>query len=138
MFIRVRWQLAVSMLGVVLCTSGCGEETPLQPVNRRPVVHSLTAFPTTIGLTDSAIVVCVATDVDGDTLVFDWTSNCKLIKQGEHPWGGPTIYNRGNTLVVYPGSCINAPEDTGWVSCSAHDGRGGGAYAGAVRIIIRQ
>jgi len=123
-------------LCALTCLSSCGAKTPLQPVNRSPEVQSLIAFPVSISVGDSAVVVCHATDSDGDQVVFDWSSDCRLIKQGAP--GQLTLYNVGSTLVVYAGACADAPLDTGWVSCSVRDGRGGGAYAGVVRILIRQ
>jgi len=119
--------------GVILLMSGCHAATPIQPVNRSPVVHSLLAFPTTIGSSDSAVVVCIATDADGDTVVFDWDSDCRLVMKGASRSG--TAYNRPNVLVVYAG-CVTGPVDTGSVYCFARDGRGGGAYAGRVSIIV--
>jgi len=126
---------AMRGLCVLTCLSSCGTKTPLEPVNRDPAVQSLFAFPASIPPGDSAVVVCHATDPDGDPVLFDWTSDCRLIKQGDH---GGTVYSRGNTLVVYAGACASAPVDTGWVSCEVRDGRGGGAYAGTIRIVIRQ
>jgi hypothetical protein len=123
-------------LCVLACLSGCGVKTPLEPVNRSPVVRSLIAFPASISPGDSAVVVCQATDPDGDPVVFDWTSDCRLIKQGAP--GDFTAFNRGNAVVVYAGACADAPLDTGWVSCHVRDGRGGGAYAGVIRIVIQQ
>jgi hypothetical protein len=134
---RLRLRLSALIAGAGLSLAGCGAEIPLQPVNHSPVALSLSAFPTTIGIGDSAIVVCLATDADGDTVVFDWSSDCRLVKKGPvRP--GPTLYSQGNTLVVYGGSCATAPLDTGWVSCSARDLRGGSDYAGTVQIIIQQ
>jgi len=123
-------------LSILVCLPSCGVKTPLEPVNRSPVVESLIAFPTNITLGDSAVVVCHATDPDGDSVVFDWSSDCRLIMQGGS--GQATANNRGNTLVVYAGACAAAPLDTGWVSCEVRDGKGGGAYAGTVRIAIHQ
>lgn len=131
----MRWFALIS--GVILGMSGCGAETPLQPVNHSPVAHSLTAFPTTIGPGDSAVVVCMATDADGDTVVFDWSSDCRLVKQGQYRQE-LTSYSRGPTLVVYAGTCAKVPLDTGWVSCEVRDRRGGGDYAGTIRIFIQQ
>lgn len=133
-----RSRLLPPMLGLcaLACVSSCGTKTPLQPVNRSPVVHSLIAFPATISLGDSAVVVCHATDPDGEPVVFDWTSDCRLIKR-DHP-NSFILYSHGNTLVVYAGACADAPLDTGWVSCDVRDRRGGGARAGTVRIVIRQ
>ena len=136
--LRSHWKLSTVFLGALLSVAGCGAKTPLAPANSSPVVQSLMAFPTTIGPGDSAVVVCTATDADGDTVVFDWSSDCRLIRKGQRSSGGPTDYNRGNVMVVYAGTCASAPLDTGWISCSARDGRGGGAYAGTVLIIISQ
>lgn len=131
-------RLLIRMLGSCLltCLSGCGVKTPLQPENRDPVVQSLIAFPASISPGDSAVVVCHATDPDGDTLMFDWTSDCRLIKRGaprDLIW-----YSFSSTLVVYAGACARAPVDTGWVSCYVRDLRGGGAYAGVIHVAIRQ
>ncbi len=133
-----RSRLLTPMLGVCVlaCLSSCGLKTPLQPVDRSPVVQSLIAFPTSITIADSAIVVCNAADPDGDPMMFDWTSDCRLIKQGASEEF--TAYNLGNTLIVYAGACAHAPLDTGWVSCEVRDGRGGGAYAGTIHIVVRQ
>lgn len=124
------------ILGGMICMSSC-VRTPLRPVNRSPVVQSLVAFPTNISPGDSAVVVCHATDPDGDPVEFDWTSDCRLIKQGAFPWEY-TAHSRGNTMVVYGGACADAPVDTGWIACDVRDGKGGGARAGVVLIVIRQ
>ncbi len=113
------------------CLPACGEKTPLQPVNHSPVVESLIAFPATISPGDSAVVVCHATDPDGDRVVFDWYLAGPLLMQGY-------AYNQSNAKVVYAQPGSGALPDTGWVSCEARDSRGGGAYAGRVLIIIRQ
>jgi hypothetical protein len=100
------------------------------------VVQSLRAFPTTIGDGDSAIVSCFATDADGDTVRYDWFSDCRL--KLKRAFRDDYFVNNtpvGN-MVVYPG-CANGAADTGWVSCSVRDSRGGGAYAGSVEIIVQ-
>lgn len=132
-----RWQLPALIFGATLCMCSCGPKTPLQPVNRSPVIHSLQAFPTTIGPGDSAIVICLATDADGDTLRYEWFSDCRLTKRGQNSYGY-TLRTLANTVIVYPGACSRAPLDTGWVSCEVYDRRGGGAYLGAIQIIIQQ
>ena len=125
------------LIAISLCIASCNEPTPLSPVNRDPVVHSLYAFPTTIALGDSAIVVCFATDPDGDTVVYDWSSDCRMVKQGRP--NDFTLFNDlDGRLVVHAGACNRAPLDTGWVSCHVRDGRGGGKDAGHVFIIVRQ
>ena len=131
---RPRLLLVVPILCAVLCAPGCGSKTPLEPINRSPVVQSLLVFPTTIGPGDSAIIVCTATDPDGDTVVYDWYSGGGL----RTSYGFPAFNRYDNTLVVRPGSNITAPLDTAWVYCEVRDGKGGGASAGTVSIIIQQ
>jgi hypothetical protein len=132
---RSRIILRTLALCVLTCLTGCGVKTPLQLAFHSPVVQSLVAFPTTISPGDSAVVVCQATDADGDTVLFDWSSDCRLIREGDSN-SSFTSYSRGGSLVVYPGPCVRAPLDTGRVSCSVRDGKGGGAYAGVVQIVI--
>lgn len=127
----------VGLAILVAFLAGCGEKTPLAPANRRPVVQSLTVFPTVLAPGDSAIVTCEATDPDGDRLYFDWSSGCRLKMKGDdHSFG--EIYSQGHSLVVFVGTCAQAPADTGLIWCHVRDGKGGGASAGYVQIIIRQ
>lgn len=135
---RTCLRLGFLLPAIALVMSGCGEKIPLQPVNHSPVVQSLTVFPTTIGMGDSAVIICVATDADGDTVVFDWYSYGLVDLKGKKPWGGNELYNKGGTMVVYPNSGARAPLDTTWVACEARDGRGGFASAGRVQIFIQQ
>ena len=124
-------------IALATCVVACEMSTPLQPGNRSPVVQSLVAFPTTLGPGDSAIVVCGATDPDGDTMVYDWSSDCRLLKKGDGR-GGFTIYEQGRSLVVYAGACNRAPIDTGWISCDVRDHKGGMASSRPVLIVVRQ
>ena len=135
-------RIVVPVIGLALCVAACDISTPLKVsgilANQRPTVQSLVAFPTTIGPGDSSIVMCFATDADGDTLAYDWYSDCRMVKKGESQYSGGFYWSYDRTLVVYAGACNRAPEDTGWVSCEVRDRRGGGARAGTVRIIVRQ
>lgn len=126
--------LVVVGVWVLALLAGCGSELPLVPANRRPQVQSLIAFPASFAHGDSAVIVCNATDPDGDELWYDWTSDCRLVKKGASSSG--SAYTRSNTLVVYAGACAVAPLDTGWVSCTVSDQRGGGRFAGIVKIVI--
>ena len=134
---RRAWRAALPAIALAACVGACDMSTPLEPVNRSPVARSLVAFPTTLGVGDSAIVVCEATDPNGDTLAFDWSSDCRLLMQG-NDGGRPTLYSRGRSMVVYAGPCNRAPLDTGWVRCEVRDGRGGYTSAGLVPIVVRQ
>ena len=127
--------LFACLLGTGL--AACDSTKPLVLTNHAPVVlQTLQAFPETIGPGDSAIVTCSATDADGDTLRYDWFSDCRLKMKGAFR----DDYFLNNTpegrLIVYPG-CVTGSIDTGWVSCSVRDQRGGGAYAGHVAIIVQ-
>lgn len=134
---RGLWQAAILTLALGVLAAACDTARSVRPLNVSPVVLSLVAFPTTIGPGDSAIVVCSATDADGDTVVFDWDSDCRLVKMGR-PGGGPLYNSHSGALVVYAGACARAPADTGWVRCFVRDGRGGGAYAGLVTVTVKQ
>ena len=129
--------VAVAAIAVMLAGASCDPAIPLVPTNHDPVATGLTVFPTTLGVGDSAIVVCNATDVDGDTLMYDWSSDCRMLKTG-HVTGDLTISTFDHALVVHAGPCNRAPTDTGWVRCFVRDLRGGGADAGLVRIVVRQ
>src|SRR5262245_54412688 len=135
---RPAQRAALVALVLAACAAACSTTTPLAPVhpNKSPVVQSLVAFPTTIAPGDSAIVVCAATDPDGDTLQFGWSSDCRLLKGNVSR--DLTLYNGDRSLVVYAGTCNRAPVDTGWVSCEMWDSKGGYAYAGYVLIVVRQ
>ena len=126
-----------TLLAIGVIAASCDPELPIQPVNHAVVVRSLTVFPAVIGPGDSAIVICEAFDPDGDTLYFDWFVDCRLLMS-------PPGYNnfvfseRSGRMVVHAGACATAPLDTGFVSCSVRDGRGGGRRAGVALIAVRQ
>ncbi len=131
-----RSKALVTCGALVLVFAGCGVKTPLQPVNRSPVVQSLVAFPSVLAPGDSAVIVCSATDPDGEPIVFDWRTDCRLLLKDSN---GGSAYNRSsNSIVVYVGTCGLTPLDTGWVNCEVRDGRGGGADAGTIRIAIQR
>jgi hypothetical protein len=116
----LRLVFPVVLLGILGC-----EEDPVAPQNRNPVILSLTVFPNTISSTDSAIVVCNATDPDANALVYDWITDARLKLKGA-PFDGQRIYNSSNNYqVVYPG--VTSPSDSAWVQCVVRDGIGGGA-----------
>lgn len=128
------WRCVVAALALGIALGSCDTTRSLRPANRRPVATSLSVFPNTIGPLDSAVVTCVATDADGDTLVYDWFSDCRLVgPRGEELVGG--LYHRFSPSLVVHRGC-DTVHDTAWVSCYVRDRRGGGAYGGQVRIIL--
>lgn len=115
--------------------AGCGVKTPLQPVNRDPIVTSLTVFPTTIAPGDSAVVVCSASDPDGESVRYDWHSYGAVRLNSRLGW---IAYSQpSNSMTIYASAGTGAPSDTGWVRCFAVDDRGGSQYAGMVEIVIQ-
>lgn len=131
----MRWIPALLAVGSLATVASCGTDLPLAPVNRSPSVQSLTARLTSLAPGESTVVVCRATDPDGDLVVFDWSAYNVLTIRGAL---AGSVYNRGDTIVVHALSGSGAPVDTGWVACFVRDGRGGGADAGHVPIIVLQ
>ena len=126
-----------ALLAIGVIAASCDPELPIQPVNHSPVVRSLTVFPAVIGPGDSAIFICEAIDPDGDTLYFDWFSDCRLIMSSPRN-SGVVFSERSGRMVVHAGACATAPRDTGIVSCRVRDGRGGGRDAGFALIAVWQ
>lgn len=115
--------------------AACGHDNPVTPNNRSPAISSLTAFPTAIGPGDSAIVICQATDPDGNALVYDWLTDGRLIIKGNQS-NDPELYNSPyNTQVFYHGPV--SPFDSAWVECTVRDGKGG-ADVRLVNILVNQ
>ena len=123
------------ILGLLFTCFNCAKENPTQPQNHSPEILSLDAFPDTIGLSDSVIVICEAIDPDGDTLVYDWITDGRVrIKGYNHSW----LYNTSdNTHIFYPTEYVNFPMDTLWIQCFARDGRGK-SDNGTVVFIVKQ
>jgi len=118
---------------LAVCAGACGSDNLVQPVNGRPVILSLTAFPSAIGPTDSAIVVCDAMDPDADSLLYDWITDSRLTIKGARP-GDHSLYStRGSSRVFYRGTVVPV-SDTAFVQCMVRDDRGG--VDGRIVLII--
>lgn len=113
------------ILLTVTTSVGCSKD-PGRPVNHDPVMTSLTVFPTDIGPADSAVVTCIATDQDGDTLVYDWETDLRLRIRGNPP-GDPTRFNTFNSSEVFYLNYLPVGTDTVWVVGGVRDRRGGEA-----------
>jgi hypothetical protein len=117
----------VLLSALFLCvTGGACRNTPVAPTtpaNHPPLISSIILFPLSIGPSDSAIVVCSATDPDGDTLVYDWISDGRLRLKGA-PRGGYIFSSPRNSQTFYYAT-PRAPIDTALIRCYTRDQRGG-------------
>ena len=112
---------------------GACEKYPTRPVNRRPVITSVIAFPTTLRLGDSTIVTVLATDPDGDTLVYDWSAYNGLAIQGDALGDGVLFHTHDRSRVFYLRR-RPAGYDTAFISCAVRDVKGGGDSR---RVLVR-
>jgi hypothetical protein len=106
------------------------------PTNQRPIVDSLIALPDTIGPSDSTVVTCFAWDPDGDSLVYDWQTDSRLLIQGNPPWNRFLNQQHSPSHTFYNANLSNPINDSAWVYCKARDPWGGGAGR-RVFIILR-
>lgn len=103
---QTKWRL--SLVALTLCTilcSGCGL------FNNAPVIISLEAERDSIGVSDSLEVRCIATDEDGDSLTWAWSTT-----------GG--TFSGAGAVVTW-----TAPDTSGTyvITVTVTDGRGGEA-----------
>ena len=123
------------LLLVILFTRSCKESNPVKPKNQSPVITSILVFPQTIEFTDSVLVVCNAMDPDGDTLVYDWITDARLMIKGTKE--RRLYHSSSNSRIFYPTEYTHRPKDTVWVQCIVRDVKGG-ADGKVVRIVVQQ
>ncbi len=58
---------------------GCSQPEPPKP-NSTPIISSLTAEPQNISAEKASVITCVATDADGDSLIYEWSAASGTIK----------------------------------------------------------
>ncbi len=116
------------MIAVTLATglslSACSEKPPSRPVNHNPVISSATATPPEMGPGDSTVITVIATDQDGDTLVYDWDTDLRLRIKGNPPNYPVKTHTFNNAETFYP-NYTPIDLDTVWVVCSTRDRIGG-------------
>ena len=132
--LRTHFPVVVGLCATLL---GCGSDDPArpQPANTQPVIASLTAFPAAIGPGDSTIVICVASDAENDSLVYDWVTDSRLIIKGNSPSNHERFDSPSPFQVFYHGP--KTPFDSAWVECDVRDRRGGFTVR-QVRILVNQ
>lgn len=124
-----------ALLGLAAATGlgGC-RDYPTKSIYHSPVISSVTVFPAVIGQGDSVLVTVVASDPDGDALVYDWFTDSRLVIK-DAP-GEIMLYNTASNSHVFYRSTYVAHDDTAWVSCEVRDGRGG-MDGGRVLVLLR-
>ena len=109
---RANKSLKLVILALFITTlvifSGCAGTTP--SINHPPTIVSLTANPQSpIEVNQSTTITCLATDQDGDTLIYSWNKT------------GGTITGSGSTIAwIAP-----AISETYAITCKVSDGNGG-------------
>jgi hypothetical protein len=117
---------ALLVLAAVVGIGAC-EKYPTRPVNRRPTISSVVAFPTVLGLGDSTLVTVFATDPDGDTLVYDWDAyNGLVTNHAPYPPTSYLFHTSSRSRVFYL-ERKPATYDTAFIWCRVRDVKGGSA-----------
>ena len=112
-----------SLLLLALIAVGSCRRYATRPDDRLPVISSITAFPSTIRITDSTMVTVIANDPDGDALGFDWDGlELQALTRGQTTALASGAYL--HTQVLHPTATAQAG-DTAWVWFLVLDGRGG-------------
>jgi hypothetical protein len=68
---RVLISLIITILG---CHSPNNSEVEIQWPNHAPVIEDIVVFPGTRGIPFSFDLICAASDLDGDSLIYTWSS----------------------------------------------------------------
>jgi hypothetical protein len=110
------------------------------PQNHSPVLHSTILFPGVVAPNDSLVVICDASDPDGDTLVYDWYALSGSILRIKNAFPGQiALYNtHQNSQIFYaPDSMfVTAPRDTFAIQCAVRDGKGGTDVSAILRFVV--
>lgn len=117
---------SIFLMTLLLLNMNCNNPvTPEKKENHKPVISLLTDSPEIIGLPDSVVVTCQATDPDGDNLVYDWITNGRVRIKGVYDWEHALYNTYQNSHVFYPKDIPRLPSlYTLWIQCFASDGKG--------------
>jgi hypothetical protein len=110
----------VSVLGVGAC-----RKTVTDPIYRRPVISSVVAFPTTLGVGDSTMITINATDPNGDPLVYGWDAYNGLVARNVGFDSTHIFPSRSASIVLYRSPSWPSTIDTAFVWCTVSDQKGG-------------
>ncbi len=117
------WLCAAILLALATGVGSCRKYVTV-PTMRLPVITSIVAFPTVLGVGDSTMITINATDPDGDPLVYDWEGYNGLVMRG--PYGeGPFRYRTHSPSMVFYRSAGTSSIDTAFVWCTVWDNKFG-------------
>jgi hypothetical protein len=109
--------LTIILSIIILILSGCinGTTTPNIPdqgddINHKPIISDLPASPRTAFINQNITITCTASDQDGDTLAYSWSSS-----------PGGTINGIGSNITWK----APAIKGTYTITCLVSDGKGG-------------
>src|SRR5437899_2680394 len=125
MGVRFSVLAAMAMLAGSLLGGGCGRgsnSTKPDPNawlrgNHDPVITAMVALPDTIGPSDSTVVVCTASDPDGDSLVYDWETDARLNIKDTPTWNKFFNNQPSPQHIFYNANLPNPINDSAWVYC---------------------
>src|ERR1051325_4915243 len=136
-----------SCIAVFALSGACDSSKPTAPPqNRDPVINGASVAPSVVPVGDSALMICNASDPDGDAIVFDWYADGRfLLKDApdgdaivfdwyadgrfllkDAPDGVTRYSSPSDSQVVYYVRAV-ARLDTARIFCYARDRRGGEA-----------
>ena len=125
------WQALALLIPLGLSLNACNSRDPVKPSNHSPIIHSLTVVPDTLGPGDSTLVTCDASDPDGDTLVYDWTTDLRMRIKGAPP-DYPIKNNTLNSAETFYLNYTPTRPESAWATCEVRDRLGGGAIRAVV------
>ncbi len=86
---------------ITLINVSCTDDVS-EPVNRKPIIHNITANPETIIINEETTLICTASDPDGDVLSIEWEADEGTFPLGNNgssvKWIAPI--NSGSYLIV--------------------------------------
>ena len=132
---------SILLIAIMLISMSSCNENPVdnKKENRSPEILSLVVFPEIVNPSDSLIVICNATDPDGDSLFYDWYADGIIKIKGGRP-GLPVLFNTDENSRIFfaPDSkYVSAPQDTFSIECAVRDGIGG-QISERIKFIVKQ
>ena len=97
-----KWIISLLLLALIACNT-------IIPENNSPIISSLTAETQQLSIGDSTVVCCIASDEDGDSLIYVWEAT------------GGSFYGQGDSVVYI----ANSIEGQYQIKCIVSDGNRG-------------